>query len=61
MRMKKYGKVSWNFEFFISILGYMELFIKIWEKKFFSKFLPEKGINRTEVSKGLMVGYSDDA
>ena len=42
MNVKKFGKTSSIFEFSISKLGYMELFIKIWEKIFFSKFLPEK-------------------
>ena len=42
MRMKKFGKMSSIFEFSISKLGYMKLFIKIWENKFFSNFLPEK-------------------
>ena len=30
--MKKYGKMSSIFEFSISKLGYMEIFMKIWEK-----------------------------
>ena len=46
--MKKFGKMSLIYEFFILKLGYMELFIKISEKRFFSKFLPAKD---TEVSK----------
>ena len=55
MKMKKFGKMSSIFEFSISELGYMKLFIKIWEKSFFSKFFPEKkGHTITEVSKGLM-------
>ena len=30
---KKFGKISSIFEFSISKLGYMEIFMKIWEKK----------------------------
>ena len=44
MKMKKYGNMFSTFEFSISKLGYKELLIKIWEKSFFSKFLPEKDI-----------------
>ena len=42
MKMKKIGKISSIFEFSISKLGFKELFMKIWGKSFFSKFLPEK-------------------
>ena len=42
MKMKKFGKMSSVFEFSISKLGSMELFIKIWENLFFSKFLPKE-------------------
>ena len=32
MKIKKHGKMSSIFEFFISNLGYVAVFIKIWEK-----------------------------
>ena len=32
MKMKKLGKISSIFEFSISKLGYMDIFMKIWEK-----------------------------
>ena len=59
MKMKKFGKISSIFGFSISKLGYMELFIKIWEKSFFLKFLLEKGHTWTEVSKGLIFTNSE--
>ena len=52
MKMKNNGKMSWIFKFSISKLGYMELFIKIWEKGSFEIFI-WKGHTRTEVSKVL--------
>ena len=43
IKMKNFGKMSSMFEFSISRLGYMKIFIKIWEKneikKFFSYFI----------------------
>ena len=44
MKMKKFGKISSSFGFSISKLDYKELFTKIWEKRVFLKFLPEKDI-----------------
>ena len=38
MEIKKHRKRSSIFDFSISKLGYMELFIKIWEKRFFQNF-----------------------
>ena len=32
MKIKKIGKMSSVFDFFISKLSYMEIFMKIWEK-----------------------------
>ena len=55
MEMKKYGKMSSLFQFYISKLGCVELFIKISEKSFFSKFLPAKDILRQRCRKGLNV------
>ena len=43
--MKKYGEKSLIFEFSISKLYYIELFIKILEKSFFAKFLPARYID----------------
>ena len=42
MNMKTFGKTSSVLEVSISNLGHMERFTKIWEKRFFSKFLTEK-------------------
>ena len=38
MNMKKFGKMSSIFEFSVSKLGYMEVFMKIWEKNEMKKF-----------------------
>ena len=38
MKMIKIGKMSSIFEFCISKLGLIKLFIKIWEKYFFQNF-----------------------
>ena len=38
MKMKRIGKTSSIFELPISKLSYMELFIKIWEKRYFQNF-----------------------
>ena len=54
MEMKKYGKTSLIFKFFISKLGYMGLFIKIWEKNFwpvFKTFFTNWGKNQDEDEK----------
>ena len=42
IKILKIGKMSSIFDFLISKLDYVEFFMKIWEKSFFSKFLPEK-------------------
>ena len=54
MRLKKYGKMSSNFEFLISRLGCMEIFIKIFKKKLFFEIFTCEGHTRAEVSKGLI-------
>ena len=59
MKIKKIGKISSIFEFSISKLGSMKLFIKIWEKRvflrfFFEIFTWEGHTTRTEVSKELI-------
>ena len=55
MKMKKYGKMSPIFEFSISKLGYVVIFMKIWEKKildsFFDPFLTNRGKNENEDKK----------
>ena len=53
MKMKKYGKMISIFEFSISELGYIELFIKI-SGKFFFKFFTWEGHTGIEVSTGLI-------
>ena len=52
MNMKKRGTKSSNFQFSISKLGFMELFLKISEKRFFLKFLPAKDPLRQRCQKG---------
>ena len=39
MKMRKYGKTNPIFEFSLSKLGYMEIFMKIWEKKYLTHFI----------------------
>ena len=51
MKMKKIGIVISIFEFSISKLGGMAIFMTIWEKTFFEIFTWE-GHTSTEVSKG---------
>ena len=51
---EKFGKISPIFEFSISKLGYMELFIKIWEKSFILEIFISVGNTRTEVLKRLI-------
>ena len=51
MKTKEFGRMSSIFEFPISKLGYLELFIKTWEENFFLKFLPEKVHTRTGVER----------
>ena len=55
--MKKYGKMSSIFEFSISRLGYVAIFIKISEKEiypFFKAFLANQGKNENENKKRKM-------
>ena len=54
MRLKKYGKMSSIFEFSISKLGCMEIFIKISKKKLFFEIFTCEGLTRAEESKGLI-------
>ena len=58
IKMKKCGKMSLIFEFSVSKLGHTELFMKIWEKSFFSKFLPEKDILGQSCRKGLIMPHN---
>ena len=44
IKIRKYGKMISIFEFSISKLGDIDLFIKIWGKVFFLKLLPAKDI-----------------
>ena len=39
MRMKKFARVNLIFEFSISKLGYINIFMKIWERKMLTHFL----------------------
>ena len=52
MQMKKFRKISSIFEFSISKLSYMELFIKTWEKRFVSNFFIEKDVLGQRCRKG---------
>ena len=52
LKTKKCEKMSSISEFSISKLDYMEVFIKIWGKRFFSKFLPAKDIQGQRCWKG---------
>ena len=48
IRMKQFGKLNWIFEFFISKLGYVTIFIEIWDEKIwpiFKTFLTNWGKN----------------
>ena len=54
MRLKKYGKMRSIFEFSISKLGCIEIFIKISKKKLFLEIFTCEGRTRAEVSKGLI-------
>ena len=38
MKMKKYGKMSLSFEFSMSKLGHMTIFMKIWAEKIWPIF-----------------------
>ena len=55
--MKKFGKTNSTFESSISKLGFMEIFMKIWEKKtfdsFLKSFLTNRGKNEVEDKKKL--------
>ena len=49
MKMKKFGRMNLILEFSISKLGYMAIFMKIWEKiidSFFKTFLTNWGKNK---------------
>ena len=55
MKMKRIGKLSLIFEFDISKLGYVSIFMKIWKEKktepFFETFLTNRGKNENENEK----------
>ena len=51
MKMRQFGRMNLVFEFSISKLGYVAIFMKIWEKKndpLFKTFLTNRGKNQDE-------------
>ena len=57
-KIKKIGKMSSIFEYSTSKLDSKELFLKIWAKSFFSKFLPEKDILGQSCRKSLYTTFN---
>ena len=54
MMIKKFGKMNLIFEFSTSKLGYLTVFMKIWEEKvslFFKRFLTNRDKNKNKDEK----------